>query len=279
MRSDDLYALQISLGDYRAYKAHAHTPATLIVADKIFDRPFMHWWIRVWLEEPNTPLDQLPSRVETEIRHKPEWYAEHVRYCVNHDLLDDLRATWVSDAVPKDIMGSVRMHQINMETVRFLLEEGFPPTQKMFLHAIMESHSELLKICFGNGWNINQKLGEYTPLEWCAAYANQDAVDTCLLHGANITDRALTNAVSHVDNFLRICQEEEVVLKDMHLNALVDMALHAYNVTRTVPPDICHVFEEMYARKVQAGTYYERIRKIRDYVMDPTLKAILSLFC
>ena len=35
---------------------------------------------------------------------------------------------------------------------------------------------------------MNQKLGEYTPLEWCAAYSDLDAVDACLLYGANITD-------------------------------------------------------------------------------------------
>ena len=279
MRKDDLYALQISPTDYRAYQLRKHTVKSLIVADKLYDESFVHDWIRDWLEEPTTPLEKLPPRVEHEIQKQPAWYVSHIHYCVNHNLLEDLRATWVSEAVPKDIMDAVRMHDINMETVRFLLREGFPPTQKIFLHAVMESHMELLKICFGHGWHINQKLGEYTALEWCAAYGNVDAVDTCLLHGANITDRALTNAMTHKDNFIRLCQEEEVDLKADHLNAVVDMALHAYNITRTVPADICKVFEEMYARNVRPGMYHAKVHKIRDFVMDPTLKAILSLFC
>ena len=85
--------------------------------------------------------------------------------------------------------------------------------------------------------------------------------------------------MTHKDIFLRLCQEDEVDLKAVHLNAVVDMALHAYNLTRTVPVELSHVFEEMYARNVRPGIYQGRIRKIRDYVMEPTLKTILSLFC
>lgn len=279
MRNDDLYALQISLADYQAYQLRRHSVESLIVADKLYDRSFVRWWIGHWLEEPTTPLDQLPPCVEHEILQQSDIYVNHVKYCVNNDLLDVLRVTWVSEAVPKDIMDAVRLQDINMETVRYLLEEGFPPTEKMFLYAVIESHTELLKICFGHGWNINQKLGEYTPLEWCAAYSNVDAVNTCLLYGANITDRALTNAITHKDNFLRLCQEEEVDLKGVHLYALVNMALHAYNLTRTVPTELSHLFEEMYARNVRPGVYEGKIRKIRDFVMDPILKTILSLFC
>ena len=279
MKSDELYALQISPHHYEAYQLRQHTIPALIVADKLYDQTFMHWWIRDWLEEPTTPLEQLPLCVENELRLAPKWYIAHIKYCVNHNLLDILRTTWISEAVPKDIMNAVRMQNIQMSTINFLLNEGFPPTEKIFLHALMDSHIPLLQSCFGHGWDMNHRLGEYTPLEWCAAFATEDAVDTCILYGAKVTDRAITNALQQKDNFLRLCEEDSTELKDEHLRALVDRALHAYDTTRTVPEDIIRMFEEMYARRVPAGSHYTYISRVRDMIRYPPLKATLSLFC
>ena len=279
MRDDYLYALQISKEDYYAYQIRQHTVESLIVADKLYDRRFIHWWIRDWLEEPVIPKDQLPLCVENEIRFKPKWYVAHVKYCVNHSLLDILRATWFPEAVPRDIMNAVRMLNVQMRTIRFLLNEGFPPTEKIFLHAIMDTQMDLLKICFGHGWNINQQLGEYTPLEWCAAYANRDAVDTCLLYGAHISERAIRNSLQRPENFFRLMEEDHIQLNDSHLKAAADRAFLQYQTQRTCSHDMYRIFEEMYARNVQAGSYYRNISGMRDYVTDPALKASLSLFC
>ena len=204
--------------------------------------------------------------MEHEILQQSDIYVNHVKYCVNNDLLDVLRATWVSDAVPKDIMDAVRMQDINMETVHYLLEEGFPPTQKMFLHAVMENHTQLLKICFGHGWNINQKLGEYTPLEWLPPTATSTPLIP-LLYGKHYRPRA--NECHHHKEIFYGYARKRRWTKGVHLYALVNMALHAYNLTRTVPTELSHLFEEMYARNVRPGVYEGKIRKIRDFVMDP----------
>ena len=151
METEDLYALQITPKDYFDYQTRTHCIESLIVADKLYDKSFLKWWICHWLEEPTIPIEQLPLCVENEIRLCPDYYTAHVKYCVNNNLLDTLRATWVPDAVPKDIMNAVKMFEINMFTVNFLLDEGFIPTEKIFLHAVMDSDIRLLQICFGHG--------------------------------------------------------------------------------------------------------------------------------
>ena len=121
MKAEDLYALQITSQDYFDYQTRKHSIETLIVADKLYDKNFIKWWICHWLEEPTTALENLPLCVENEIRLCPDYYTAHVEYCVNNNLLDILRATWVPEAVPKDIMNAVKMFQINMFTVNFLM--------------------------------------------------------------------------------------------------------------------------------------------------------------
>ena len=279
METEDLYALQITPKDYFDYQTRTHCIESLIVADKLYDKSFLKWWICHWLEEPTIPIEQLPLCVENEIRLCPDYYTAHVKYCVNNNLLDTLRATWVPDAVPKDIMNAVKMFEINMFTVNFLLDEGFIPTEKIFLHAVMDSHITLLKICFGHGWKINQTLGEYTPLEWCVGYGCTDSVDTCLLYGAEVTSRAVQLSFRREEEFFEQLAEEDYTFTSLDLRNLVEASFNALQNTGKLDTRYHAMFQEMFLRRVEAGEYYTYIRSVKDSTRYQPLQADLSLFC
>jgi len=278
MKAEDLYALQITSQDYFDYQTRKHSIETLIVADKLYDKSFLKWWICHWLEEPTTPLDKLPLCVENEIRLRPDYYTAHVEYCVNNNLLDILRTTWVPEAVPKDIMNAVKMFEINMFTVNFLIEQGFPPTEKIFLHAVMNSDIGLLKICFGHGWTINQTLGEYTPLEWCVGYGCLESVDTCFLYGAKITSRAVQLSFSRNEDFFQRLGED-YAFTSLDLKNLVEASFHALRYTGKLDMRYHAMFQEMYTRRVEAGEFYAYILAVRMSTRYQPFQADLSLFC
>lgn len=278
MHPSDLYALQITPAQYEAYEKKRHTKGALIVADKLYDQPFICRWIRRWLKNPTTPLEKLPLCVENEIRLKPAWYTSHVRSCLHRNDLETLYTTWVDEAIPEDIMDDVRMEPLDMNIINFLLCSGCTPTKKIFLHAVMESLLPLLKICFVHGHDINQQIGNYKPIEWCVAFSTEEAMDTCVLFGAEITSTAIHLSMRRPDMFFYLCDCDIQITSD-HLKSLVEIIFTRLHRNEGVSDDYQRMLEECYARNVQAGLHYDYIRRVMDFITHPVWKASLQVFC
>lgn len=274
-----LPSLQISSDAYDQYKEKKYTVDALIVADKLADEPFLHDWISNWLKHPKQALNTLPLCVENEIKLKPAFYATHLYECIDQRDEQRLRQTFVSKGAPEDILNAACMNPLPVKIIKYLFKQGCKPTPKLFIYAVCQDQLSIMRKCLRRGFDINKTYETHTPLEWAIRYGTYEALDTCLIYGAAITDRAITLSMRRPKKFIRICEESDVDLRDDHLYELVLYAYEEHLRNHTVPPVIHQMFQELFIRQVPPGSHFYSICRIRDQITHHPLRADLDIFC